>query len=505
MTSLRNVVAAGVLVLCSAAAQAALSDDVLAYRKAHEAAIVMRLGDLTRMRSVPADPAGLTAIASTLREALKERGFAAQLLTAPGAPPVVFGERKAPGAKHTVVFYAHYDGQPVTPSEWHSEPFTPVIRAGKADAPEIDWRTAKPPFDPEWRMFGRAVSDDKSSIVAFLTAVDALHAAGRSPSVNIKVVWEGEEERSSPHLEGILRGNLALLASDLWLIGDGPMHQSRAPTLYFGARGTLGMEATIYGPVNALHDGHYGNWVPNPAVLAAEFIGSLRDSEGGIAIPDFASDVRPLTAAETKAIAQLPPVEAELKKEFGIGRSEGSAGLTASTMRPAINVRGFRAGQVGASAANAIPTDATVSIDFRLVPDQTPDGVQKKVEDYLRAKGWTIVSTEPDAATRAAHGRIIKLTWGGGYPALRSDMDSPAAKAVIASAARAAGKQIAVLPMMGGSVPINMFADIFKVPIIGLPIANHDNNQHAADENLRLANLWDGIATYAGLMADLKW
>ncbi len=491
--------------LIPAAAQAAMVDDVRAYRTAHEAEIVGRLSELTRMRSVPADPEGLTNTAARLQALLQERGFAAQLLTAAGAPPVVFAELKSAGAKRTVVFYAHYDGQPVTPAEWHSEPFTPIMRAGKVDAREVDMKNAKPPYDPEWRLYGRAVSDDKSSIVAFLAAFDALKAAGRAPSVNIKVVWEGEEERGSAHLEATLRANHDLLASDLWLIGDGPMHQSRTPTIYFGARGTMGLESVIYGPLNALHDGHYGNWVPNPAAMAAEFISSLRDAEGGIAIPGFASDVRPLTPAETRAIAALPPVEEQLKREFGIGRSEGSAGLTASTMRPSINVRGFRAGQVGSSAANAVPTEAAVSMDFRLVPDQTPAAVRKKVEDYLKAKGWTIITADPDLAMRTAHGRLIKLTWSGGYAALRSDMDSPAAKAVIASAGRAANAQIAILPMMGGSVPINMFADVFKVPIIGLPIANHDNNQHAADENLRLDNLWAGIETYAGLMADLNW
>ncbi len=486
-------------------AAAAFVDDVRAWRAGHEAEIVARLSDLARLRSIPADPEGLTNTAARLQVLLTERGFAAQLLPAAGAPPVVFGELKTAGAARTVVFYAHYDGQPVTPSEWRSEPFTPVMRAGKADTREIDMKTAKPPFDPEWRLYGRAVGDDKSSIAAFLAAFDALKALGRAPSVNIKVVWEGEEEKSSPHLEGVLRGNQALLAADLWLIGDGPMHQSRAPTLYFGARGTLSLEAVIYGPLAALHDGHYGNWAPNPAVMAAEFIASLRDSEGGIAIPGFASDVRPLTPAETKAIAELPPVEAALKQEFGIGRAEGAQGLTASTMRPAINVRGFRAGQVGAQAANAIPTEAAVSFDFRLVPGQTPAAVRKKVEDYLKARGWTVVSADPDAAARAAHGRIVKLAWGGGYPALRSDMESPAAKAVIAAAGRAAGKKVALVPMMGGSVPLTMFEDVFHVPIIVLPIANHDNNQHAADENLRLANLWAGVETYAGLMGGLTW
>ena len=496
---------AALAAMIPATVQAALVDDVRAWRKDHEAEIVATLSELTRLRSVAADPEGLANTAKRLQALLAERGFAVQPLAASGAPPVVFGELKTPGAKRTVTFYAHYDGQPVTLGEWRSEPFTPVMRAGKGAARDIDMKTAKPPYDPEWRLYGRAAGDDKSSITAFLAAFDALKAANRAPSVNIKVVWEGEEERSSAHLEPVLRANQKLLASDLWLIGDGPMHQSRSPTLYFGARGTLSMEAVIYGPLAALHDGHYGNWVPNPAAMAAEFIASLRDSEGGVAIPSFGSDVRPLTPAETKAIADLPPVEAALKQEFGIGRSEGSAGLTASTMRPAINVRGFRAGQVGAQAANAIPTEAAVSFDFRLVPDQTPAGVKQKVEDYLKAKGWTVVGADPDAAMRAAHGRIVKLSWGGGYAALRSDMESSVAKAVIAAASRTAGGKIALLPMMGGSVPINMFADVFQVPIIGLPIANHDNNQHAADENLRLANLWAGIETYAGLMGDLTW
>jgi acetylornithine deacetylase/succinyl-diaminopimelate desuccinylase-like protein len=488
--------------LVPSAAQAALMDDIRAWRGAHEAEIVANLSELTHFRSIPADPEGLANTAKRLQALLSERGFAAQMLPAAGGPPVVFGELKTPGAKRTVTFYAHYDGQPVTPADWKSDPFTPVMRSGTKD---VDMKTAKPPFDPEWRIYGRTAADDKAAIAAFLAAFDALKAARHAPSVNIKVVWEGEEERNSPHLEALLKANTALLATDVWMIGDAPMHQSRAPTLFFGARGSLSVEAVVYGPLNALHDGHYGNWVPNPAAMAAELITSLRDSEGGIVIPGFASDVRPLTAAETKAIAALPPVEAALKQEFGIGRAEGSQGLTASTMRPAINVRGFRAGQVGAEAANAIPTEAAVSFDFRLVPDQTPAGVRAKVEDYLKAKGWTVVAADPDTSARAAHGRIVKLTWGGGYPALRSDMESPAAKAVIASAGRAAGKPLALLPMMGGSVPINMFAEIFHVPIIGLPIANHDDNQHAADENLRLANLWAGVEVYAALMGDLNW
>jgi acetylornithine deacetylase/succinyl-diaminopimelate desuccinylase-like protein len=501
----RRLAVAALAVLLSAPAVAAdLRDEVNGYRAAQEAAIVGQLDELTRLRSVAADPQGLAATAAKLQDLLKARGFETASWTAGGSPPVVYGLLKMPGAKRTVVFYAHYDGQPVTPAQWRSDPFVPVMRDGLAGA-DVDWKAAKTPFNPEWRLFGRAAADDKSSITAFLEAFDALRALHRQPSVNIKVVWEGEEEANSAHLDAILKDHGADLAADLWLIGDGPLHQSRSATLYFGARGGQSLEATIYGPVRALHDGHYGNWAPNPAVMAAELIAEMRDSEGRILIPGFAGDVRPLTAAEKIAMAQLPPVEDGLKQEFGIGRSEGQEGLTASTMRPALNIRGIRSGQVGAEAANAIPVDATVSVDFRLVPGQTPDRVRAKLEAFLKAKGWTIVTATPDTAARLAHPRIIRLTWGGGYPALRSDMSSPAAKGVIAAAEKAAGGPVTVLPMMGASVPIYLFDDLFHVPVIGLPIANHDDSQHAANENLRLRNLWDGINLYAAMMAELNW
>ncbi|HEX3837986.1 MAG TPA: M20/M25/M40 family metallo-hydrolase [Steroidobacteraceae bacterium] len=509
---MRCLLNAALGVLCiSTTAQAFTADlrsQVEHYRIAHEVQIVAQLDTLTWIRSVAADPAGIAAAANQLQQLLQERGFQVlQLSAGPATPPLVFGELRRAGVRHTVVFYAHYDGQPVTPSQWRSDPFVPVMRSGPLNAGgiDIDWRNAKLPYDPQWRFFGRAASDDKASIVAFLAAFDALKASGRRPSVNLKVVWDGEEEAGSPHIGEILRRHQVLFASDLWLIGDAPVHQSRRQMLYFGARGSLSLEATVYGPARALHDGHYGNWAPNPAAMAARLIAQLRDDEGRILIPQFADDIRPLTAAEQAAIRQLPPVEAALKQEFAIGRSEGREGLSASLMRPALNIRGIRSGQVGAAAANAIPIDAVVSFDFRLVPDQTPQGVRSKFERFLKSNGWTVVADEPGQAMRLAHPRIVRLQWGSGYPAFRTDMSGTVAKAVIATAGKAAQRPVAILPMMGASVPIYLFADIFKVPVIGLPIVNHDNNQHAANENLRLQNLRDGIHTYAAMMAELTW
>lgn len=500
---------AGLALLLGAATAAAapLRDDVNRYRATHEQAIAGQLAELITVESVAANPGALQKQADLLVAELKKRGFEAQLLDGKGGPPVVFGSLNTPKAKRTVVFYAHYDGQPVVPAQWASPPFAPIMRDNSlaAGGKPVEWQASGTKLNPEWRLYGRSASDDKAAIVAFLAAFDAIKASKHGPSVNIKVVWEGEEEAGSPHLPAILAANKALLASDLWLIGDGPVHQSRKPLISFGARGVMGLEMTIYGPNRALHDGHYGNWAPNPAAMAANLVAAMRDVDGKILIPGFSDDVRPLILAEKAAIAALPPVEPALQADLAMARSEGSEGLTASTMRPALNVRGISAGNTGANAANAIPIEAVVSLDFRLVPGQTPANVRRKVEDFLISRGWTITDRTPDAAMRATHPRLIKLDWEMGYPGFRADMTTPAARAVIAAASAAAGQQVAVLPMMGGSVPLTMFDDVFGVPIIGLPIANHDNSQHAANENLRLQNLWDGVGAYAAMLAGLDW
>ena len=277
-------------------AAAPLREDIDRYRSANEAAIVGQLADMLAVESVAADRAGLQQQADLLVAALKDRGFDAQLLDGRGGPPVVFGAFNTPKATRTVVFYAHYDGQPVVPAQWASPPFAPVMRDKPlaAGGKPVDWRAKGARIDPEWRLYGRSASDDKAAIVAFLAAFDAIRAAKRDPSVNIKVVWEGEEEAGSPHLAEILRANKALLTSDLWLIGDGPVHQSRQPLISFGARGVMGLEMTVFGPARALHDGHYGNWVPNPAAMAANLVAAMRDDDGKILIPGFGDDVRPI-------------------------------------------------------------------------------------------------------------------------------------------------------------------------------------------------------------------
>jgi acetylornithine deacetylase/succinyl-diaminopimelate desuccinylase-like protein len=480
---------------------------VRAWRAAHEKEILGQFVTLLSLPNVATNVADIEANAQLITRELKARGFATQLLAAAaGTPPAVFGELKSPGAHRTLVFYAHYDGQPVAQPQWRSAPFTPVVRAGThaSDAREVDWQAAAR-LDPEWRIYARSASDDKLPIQAMLTALDALKAAGRRPTVNVKVFYEGEEEQGSRHLGDILSASHELLGGDVFILSDGPRHPSGGMQVFFGARGVAGLELTVYGPLRPLHSGHYGNWAPNPAVLLTHLLDSLRDEEGHILIPGFYDDVRALTPAEQSALAALPDVETGLKEELALGRTEGTERLANSIARPALNVRGIRVGDVGAAAANAIATEARASLDFRLVPDQTPQRERERTEAFLRAQGWQVVDSEPDAALRRAHPKVVRLEWDLDYPGYRADMNAPAARAVVAAIERATGGPVLRLPMLGGSVPMRTFADALRLPIIGVPLANYDNNQHAANENLRLQNLWDGIDIYAGLLTDVRW
>jgi acetylornithine deacetylase/succinyl-diaminopimelate desuccinylase-like protein len=338
-----------------------------------------------------------------------------------------------------------------------------------------------------------------------MTALDALRASGRAPSVNIKFLFEGEEEAGSTHLEQILERNRDALSGDVLLLCDGPVHQSGRQQIQLGVRGVSSLELTVYGATRALHSGHYGNWAPNAGVMLANLIASMRDDDGRILIAGFYDDVRPMSAAERRTIALVPPIDSSLRRSFGLARTEANdAPLAERLMRPALNVRGISYGSVGAQAANVISTEARASFDFRLVPNETPEHVRELVNAHLRRKGYFVTTDSVTTAMRLAHARIARVQWnGGGYPASRTDMSLPVVHAVVRAATSAIGERPIVLPTMGASAPNYMFERALHVPVIILPIANYDDNQHAANENLRVQNLWDGIELYAGIMAEL--
>jgi acetylornithine deacetylase/succinyl-diaminopimelate desuccinylase-like protein len=476
------------------------------WRVRNEPAVLRELSALLAIPNLASDSVAIRRNADTLVAMLARRGVRARRLETPGSPPAVYGELRTPGATRTIVMYAHYDGQPVDAARWATPPWTPTLR----DAPlERGGRPIPLPdrggvLDDDARLYARSSSDDKAPIIAMLAAIDALRAANIPLSVNLKFFLEGEEEAGSEHLEAMLRRHAELLAADGWIFGDGPVHQTRRPQVVFGVRGVMGAELTIYGAARALHSGHYGNWAPNPSMLLAHLLASMRDTEGRVTIAGFLDDVRATGASERAAIAAAPPVDTLLRRELALGDVEGDgAPVLERILMPALNVRGLDGGPVGARAANVIPTQATASLDFRLVPDQTPARVRELVESHVRRQGYHVVHQEPSLAERGQHARIARIQWEQGYPGMRTDMDAPLSRALLRVLTEATDGRVVAIPTLGGSLPMYLFAEVLRAPLVIVPIVNHDNNQHAANENLRIGNLREGIELYAGIFARL--
>jgi len=505
------ILAVGGLIALSGYAQAQpapaeLRETVAEYRAAHEQDIVEEFFDLLRIPNYAGNPEDIRRNAEHLAGMLERRGIEARILDTGMGAPAVYGERMTEGAEATVLFYIHYDGQPVVPENWNTPPYEPVVktgyevRGGKA----IAFEDLAFPLDPDLRVFARSASDDKAPVIAFLTALDALDAAGIAPAVNIKLFLEGEEEAGSPHLAAMLQEYGNLLSADLLLFLDGPVHQSGRKKLSFGVRGIMGFDLTVYGPDRPLHSGHYGNFAPNPVAMLSHLLASMRDETGRVLIDGFYDDVTPPSEAELAAIAALPDIREQLMQELALGRQE-SPGMRyqESILWPAMNVKGIRAGEVGTAARNAIVPSATAAVGYRLVPAQDPARLERLTVAHLEAQGYHVVEDEPDAATRRAHERVARIRWNDfAYASVRTPMDAPSSQAVIAIM-RDLGFDPVLIPTSGGSLPIWYFVDALEMPVIMLPIANYDNNQHAENENIRIENLWDGIEIYAGLLTGL--
>jgi acetylornithine deacetylase/succinyl-diaminopimelate desuccinylase-like protein len=477
------------VVACNILTQAQSQRAALAareWRKTHEGDVIQQFTALLSIPNVASDHENIQRNAEVLKSMLEKQGVESRLLTVNGANPVVFGEIKTPNAKQTIVLYAHYDGQPVTPSEWEGNAsFTPVIRK----------------INGEDRVFARSASDDKGAIMAQLAALDALRAAKIPFRSNIRFVWEGEEEAGSPHLEAILNANRDLVHGDVWLVCDGPVDQSGQQTVVFGARGDAHLEITIFGAVRGLHSGHYGNWAPNPAMMLAQLLASMKDQEGKVLIPHFYDGVSPLGTLEKQAIAEAPVNDEALRQELGLGRVDGGGKKLLELLNlPTLNINGMAAANVGARANNVIPSRAVADLDLRLVVGEHWQEQQQRVIDDIRSQGYFVVDSEPSRDVLLAHPRVAMVKGDEfSYDAVRTPMDLPIAKEVIAAVESARGK-VVKWPTMGGSVPLGAMERAANTHTITVPIANHDNNQHSANENIRLQNLWDGIETMAALM-----
>ncbi len=469
--------------------------------RGHRGDIVRELAAFVSIPDVASDSADIRRNATWLRRAMERRGIRTRWVETGGSPLVV-GDLPAPGASRTILFYAHYDGQPVDPSRWSgSKPFQPTLRSGPLGG---ESRTLPLPGPGDSvpagaRLYGRAAADDRGPIVGLLAALDALRAQGRGPAAHLRFLFEGEEEAGSPHLARALEQHRDELGADLAIVVDGPRHPSGRTTVTFGARGIATARVTVYGPVAPLHSGHYGNWAPNPAERLARLVASMQDSAGRVTIPGWYDDVRPLGAAERAALAALPPDTAE-RRALLVPAPEYAGSRWAAVTEPSLNVDGMASGWVGAQARTIIPDRATADFDFRLVAGIDPHEQLRRFLDWIRSRGYDVVQEEPDRATRLAHPRLARVTVGMGYPAVRTDMDRPSARAVVAALRRAGETPLALIPTMGGSVPGYLFPQLLGADFLDLPVVNADDNQHSPNENLLLDDLYDGIVSMAAAM-----
>jgi len=486
-----------------------LLSEVRNFRKAHEHSIIKEFFELLSIPNVSHDWESIQKNAIFIKKIMEKRDIHAQILETAGNP-VIYGELKAKeaAATLTLMFYVHYDGQPVDPSKWtESEPFKPILRPGKMEAGSnipkpIPFPSAEKHFPEEWRIYARSASDDKAPIIALLTAIDAIKNSGLPLKNNLKFIFEGEEEAGSPNLDSFLEKYKNLLKSDVLFMCDGPAYYSGDPTLIYGVRGITSISITVYGANVNLHSGHYGNWAPNPAMRLAQLLASMKDKNGKVKIRGFYDTVIPLSERELEALKAIPSYDNHLKKLFGFNTAEsGEKRLMEAILYPSLNLNGISSGWVGKQARTIVPSKATASIDIRLTKGNEPDDMVQKVIEHVRDQGYHVVTTEPDQETRMKYPLIARVAVEEkGYKASRTSMDLPISICVINALSGYSERKPVLVPTLGGSLPIYVFDDILNVPVIGIPIANYDNNQHQPDENIRIGHLWNAIETFAAVI-----
>ncbi len=404
--------------------------------------------------SISAQNLGLKECAALVKEMLEKRGFKAEVMATDGAP-VVFAERKGKSEK-TLLIYNHYDVQPPEPLElWESPPFEPQIRDGK--------------------MYGRGVSDDKSHLTSRLFAIDAiLEDEGELPC-NIKFIVEGEEETASLHLHDFISKNLEKLKADACIWEFGGVDHRDKPMQYLGLRGICYVELSVTALSTDVHSGLGGSILPNAAWRLTWALNSLKGVDERIRIPGFYEDVISPSDRDRELMDALPDVADEYKtrygaKEFIKGLKGGTDLKMEEVFVPTCTICGLTSGYQGAGSKTVQPAFASAKVDFRLVPDQKPRDILKKLRAHLDAEGF----------------RDVKIDFLGGEPAARTDPDDPFVKMVVDTAEDVYDAKMEIVPMVGGSGPNYPFVHDLGLPVVTMGLGYPDTNAHAPNENIRL-------------------
>ena len=458
--------------------------------------------EFLRHNTVSQNPEGVRAGGEWLAALMRGRGLEARVLET-GGGPAVFAERRAPGATRTVLVYCHYDTKPAPAKEWFQpSPFEPVFRkVGDADdAAFVSFDRVPTEALTDWRVYARGASDDKGPIWSHLEALALMDELGLPPTVNLKFIFDGEEEIGSPFFGPLTEKHKDLLKADLVLVTDGPKHGSGRPTISFGARGVLKFEMTIESARRDLHSGNFA--APNPNWRLAGLLSSMAAPDGTPLIEGFEDGVAPPTQAERELMAGFPLDLHGLERELGVSLPQDY--LEKIMFHPTLTIRGLQSGFVGAEANTIIPHKTTVAIDIRMVKNQKIETVYRRVIEHIRAQGWDVIEGADAPLPDQLRGRAVRVSDKGGYDPAKTPAELPICREVVEAVERAhGGQQAVVTPTMGGSVPIWAFTDILQLPTILVPYANANNRQHSPNEHLRLDHLFQGVRTTAGLLRDL--
>src|SRR5829696_2268364 len=423
--------------------------------------------------ALPQHAADVRRAAEWTGEALKTAGLQnVRLIETPGNP-VVYGDwLNAPG-KPTILFYGHYDVQPVDPVElWTSPPFEATVRDGE--------------------IYARGAADDKGQVFMHIKAVEAHLKQGGNLPVNIRFFIEGEEEVGSVHLDDFVRSHKQELAADVVVISDSPMFDRGIPSICYGLRGLAYFQIDLRGTKSDLHSGSFGGAVANPAMVLAQVLAQMKDRGGRIKIPGFYDDVRELREEERAEFRKLPFNETRYRKELGAPKLFGESGYTTLERvwgRPTFEVNGLLSGFTGEGAKTVIPAVAMAKISTRLVPDQDPDEIARLIEAWLQ-------KTAPKTVE-------VKLTkMHGGKPWMTS-FDNKFVQAA-ARAIELGFRERPVFNREGGSIPVvSTFSEELGLPTVLFGIGLPDENAHAPNEKLDLANFHNGVIASAHLYDEI--
>lgn len=393
-----------------------------------------------------------------------------------GQPAVVaYAESDVPDAP-TILIYGHYDVQPVSPEKWTTPPFDATVRNGPDGRP---------------RLYARGAGDNKGQWFSHLCAVRTLRETTGLP-VNVTLLLEGEEESGSPNLDSVVHDHADILNADFAYVADGPIDPSGRPHVLMGARGMLYIQIDANGPNRDLHSGNYGGPIPNPAWELVRVLSSMKDAEGRVTIDGFYDDICPITDLDREVLDAMPFDAAAIRNDLnieGFAAGPGDTYLEQLLYYPTLNIAGFTSGYGGEGTKTIIPSTASVKIDMRLVADQDPNDIYEKFVTHVENHALGMVD--------------LDVTHLGAMRPQRTPLDHPTRKPVLRAVEKGWNADPILKPTLGGSLPTAVFADVLDLPVLTVPYANADENNHSPDENLALDCFDAGIRTTVALFDEV--